>query len=102
MLLRRATDEEKRARDRLAHESWGQKLTVAEFVAREERLRAHAWARENMTSWLLLDSKDERILSSCETFDMVSFVDGQRGRTFGVASVYTEPSLRRKRQPPPR
>jgi hypothetical protein len=95
ILLRRATDEEKRARDRLAHEAWGQKLSVDEFVAREERLRAHVWARENMSTWLLLDG--ERILSSCETFDLVSFLDGRRGRSFGVASVYTEPSLRRRR-----
>ena len=92
MELRLATDGEKRARDRLTHEAWGQRLSVDDFVAREERLRAHRWARDNMRSWLLVEGA--QILASCESFEMLSFLDGKPGRTFGVASVYTEPALR--------
>jgi hypothetical protein len=87
-----AGDAQKRERDHLAHEAWGQKLTIPEFVAREERLRAHPWARASMTTWLLVE--DGGVLSSCETFAMHSFLDGAAGRSFGVASVYTEPALR--------
>jgi GNAT superfamily N-acetyltransferase len=92
MELRLATDGEKRARDRLTHEAWGQRLSVDDFVAREERLRAHPWAKEGMRSWLLVDGA--QILASCESFEMLSFLDGKAGRTFGVASVYTEAALR--------
>jgi GNAT superfamily N-acetyltransferase len=87
-----ATDAQKRERDRFAHDAWGQRLTVDQFVSREERLRAHPWARANMTTYLLVE--EGRVLSSCETFRMDSFLDGDKGVTFGVASVYTEPALR--------
>jgi GNAT superfamily N-acetyltransferase len=86
-----ADDSQKRERDRLCHDSWGQRLTIDQFVAREERLRAHRWSQRGMTSWLWVEG---RVLSSCETFEMTSFLDGKAGKTFGVASVYTEPSLR--------
>jgi hypothetical protein len=86
-----ASDAEKRERDRYAWEAWGQRLSVAEFVSREERLRAHPWAR-GMNTWLYVE--DGKVLSSCETFRMDSFLDGRAGVTFGVASVYTEPELR--------
>jgi hypothetical protein len=92
MELRLASDGEKRARDRLTHEAWGQRLSVDDFVAREERLRAHPWAKDGMRSWLLVDG--EQILASCESFEMVSWLDGKVGRTFGVASVFTEQALR--------
>src|SRR5262249_38859240 len=87
-----ATDAQKLERDHFTHDAWGQRLSVDDFVAREERLRAHPWARANMTSYLYVE--EGRILSSCETFRMDSFCDGVRGETFGVASVYTEPALR--------
>ena len=45
-----------------------------------------------MTTWLYVD--EGQVLSSCETFRMDSFLDGVRGSSFGVASVYTEPALR--------
>ncbi len=91
--LVRATDEEKRARDVLAHSAWGERLTVEGFVAREARLRAHPWARANMTTWLWRED-DGRVLSSCETFRMSSWLRGAPGDSFGVASVFTEPALR--------
>ncbi len=89
-----ADEAQKRERDRLTHEAWGGKLTVEQFVEREARLRAHRWAGRNMTSWLMVDGDHYQILSSCESFEMTSFLDGRAGRTFGVASVYTEPALR--------
>jgi predicted N-acetyltransferase YhbS len=91
-MLEEANDAEKRERDRLAHAAWGQRLTVDQFVDREERLRAHRWSRENMRTWLLREGR--QIVASCETFRMVSFVRGRTGWSHGVASVYVAPELR--------
>ncbi|HLM71259.1 MAG TPA: hypothetical protein VK459_01150, partial [Polyangiaceae bacterium] len=93
-----ATDEQKIERDLLAHEAWGQGLSPEGFAERERRLRAQAWAREVMLTWLLVDEAGE-ILASCETFRMESALhqkDGDpiAGSTYGVASVFTEPKLR--------
>jgi GNAT superfamily N-acetyltransferase len=97
-VLRLATDEEKRARDRLAYDAWGTGLSVDQFVERERRLRAHGWAAANLETWLLIDG--ELALSSCESFCMPSWRragDGrQAGVTFGIASVFTERALRRR------
>ena len=85
--------DEKRARDRIAYASWGDLLTIEQYLQREERLCAHPWARETMTCWAWRDA-DGAILSSCETYRMCSAVDGVRGETWAVASVFTEPALR--------
>lgn len=90
-----ADADEKRARDRVTFAAWGDLLTPDQYLTREERLCAHPWARETMTWWLWRDD-DGRVLSSCETYKMCSAVDGVRGETWAVASVYTEPELRRR------
>ena len=87
----------KRARDKLTHAEWGQQLTEAEFLQREQRLRAHPWSNENMRTWLLRDDAGE-VHASCETFRMDSVLtvagEPRRGVSFGVASVFTEPAKR--------
>ncbi|MCU1282464.1 MAG: hypothetical protein JWM53_6010 [bacterium] len=88
-----ANAEEKRARDRLTFDAWGEQLTPAQYLQREERLGAQPWARETMTWWLWRDAGGA-VLSSCETYRMCSAVDGVRGETWAVASVYTDPALR--------
>ena len=88
-----ATADEKRARDLLTFASWGDQLTSEQYLQREARLCAHAWAKETMTWWLWRDA-DGSVLSSCETYRMCSAVDGERGETWAVASVYTDPALR--------
>ncbi len=88
-----ADADEKRARDRLTYDAWGEALTPEQYLIREERLGAHAWARASMRWWLWRDD-DGSVLSSCETYRMSSAVDGERGETWAVASVYTEPALR--------
>ncbi len=95
-VLTEANDEEKAARDVLCHAEWGARLTVPQFVSREARLRAHLWARREMRTWLWRESQaaGARVLASCETFRMDSFSRGLEGNTYGVASVFTEPSLR--------
>jgi GNAT superfamily N-acetyltransferase len=93
MKLVAATADEKRVRDRLTYDTWGEQLTPEQYLTREERLCAHAWSRENMTWWLWRDA-DGSVLSSCETYRMCSAVDGVRGDTWAVASVYTEPARR--------
>ena len=93
MELASASDDDKRARDRLTYAAWGEQLTPAQYLEREERLRAHAWARASMTTWLWRDH-DGAVLSSCESYRMCSSVDGSAGETWAVASVFTEPALR--------
>lgn len=88
-----ASEEQKRARDPLTWEAWGQRLGVEAFCQREIRLRAHPWCREAMQTWLLVDDAGA-LLASCETFRMRSFAGGVEGHTPGIASVYTEPALR--------
>jgi predicted N-acetyltransferase YhbS len=89
MRLRPADDDEQRARDRLSHAAWGAQLTADQFVAREARLRAHAWSRDALTSWLLVDDAGAP-LASCETYRMPTAA----GDVFGVASVFVEEQLR--------
>lgn len=90
-----ATGDEKRARDQLTYDAWGEALSKEQYLVREERLCAHAWARASMQWWLWRERDGERrVLSSCETYKMSSAVDGRHGETWAVASVYTEPALR--------
>ncbi len=93
-VIRQATEEEQRARDRLTFAAWGEKLTVYEYVAREAALRQQAWARENMQTWLLLEGV--RVVSSCEAFRMLSTLKGEAGFAYAIASVFTEPHLRKR------
>ena len=97
MQLVEATAQQKRDRDPVAWAEWGARLTVEQFLEREQRLRAHTWSREGMQTWLWCGSEGE-VLSSCETFRMRSFLGPvdrrEEGVTFGVASVVTEPRLR--------
>jgi GNAT superfamily N-acetyltransferase len=88
-----ANSDEKRARDQVAYQSWGDRLSTEQYLEREARLCAHPWAKETMRCWAWRDD-DGRILSSCETYAMCSAVDGERGETWAVASVFTEPELR--------
>lgn len=89
-----ANAREKLARDRLTHEPWGERLSPDQYLAREARLSSHRWAQKCMTAWLWRGD-DGAVLSSCETYRMRSTLDGVRGETWAVASVFTEPALRR-------
>ncbi len=88
-----ANADEKRARDRLTYDAWGERLTPEQYLQREERLSAHPWAQEAMTWWLWRDAGGT-VLSSCETYRMCSAVEDERGESWAVASVYTEPARR--------
>lgn len=90
-----ATEQEKLDRDRLTHESWGKGLTAEGYLERESRLREHPWSRDGMASWVFKDDRGA-ILASCETFRMESFLPGasEAGRSYGIASVFTEHHLR--------
>ena len=95
MQLVAANADEKRARDRLTFQAWGERLTPAQYLRREERLCGHPWARQAMTAWLWRDA-DGAVLSSCETYRMSSAITGSRGESWAVASVFTEPARRRR------
>ena len=96
LICTEATAAEKRARDVLAHEAWGDRLSVAEFVEREARLRATPFATRAMRTWLLVEAGDleRRALASLETYEVGCALDGRAGRAFEIASVFTERALR--------
>jgi GNAT superfamily N-acetyltransferase len=87
-----ADDAAKVERDALSHAAWGEGLDVARFQAREARLRATRFARKAMRTWLLVEG--ERTVASMETFEVASRLHGHAGRSFAIASVFTEPALR--------
>jgi GNAT superfamily N-acetyltransferase len=87
-----ATEHQRQGRDRLTHDAWGAMLTPEQYMQREARLRAHAWSRAALTTWLLVDG--ETVLASCESYRMRSTVRGEVGTTYAVASVFTEKALR--------
>jgi GNAT superfamily N-acetyltransferase len=93
MKLVLASHEEKVARDRVTHPAWGAKLSVEQYLVREQRLRAHPWAAAGMETWLLTDDGGEA-LASCESFAQASRFRGEVGTSYAIASVYTEPHLR--------
>lgn len=98
MKLLLASEDQKRERDRATFAAWGTLLTPEQYLAREQRLRGHPWARETLRTWLLC-ADDGAVLSSCETFRMDAFLGPEAGarpdgNAYAVASVYTEPHLR--------
>ncbi|HEX2574658.1 MAG TPA: N-acetyltransferase [Polyangia bacterium] len=93
MKLTRATPEEAIARDRLSYDAWGTPLEPDDWVERERRLRAHVWAQEALTSYLL-KGDDGEVLASCEAYRVQSRFRGVPGWSFAIASVYTESRLR--------
>jgi GNAT superfamily N-acetyltransferase len=90
-----ATEAEQQARDLLTCEVWGTGLTPAQFKERELRLRGHRWAKNTLTSWLW-KGDDGSVLASCETFLDDAHVGSRRGTAAMIASVFTEPSLRKR------
>jgi GNAT superfamily N-acetyltransferase len=101
MHLSLATETQKQQRDRLTHAAWGQTLSVEQFAAREQRLRAHPWTAAGMQTWLLSTGPHGagEVLASCETFHTPSFLRGADGRleegdSWSIASVFTEERLR--------
>ena len=86
-----ATEAQKVERDRVTHSAWGQRLTVAQYLERERRLRGHAFAKAAMRTWFLVG---DEVLGSCETFAMDAWNRGEPGVVEGVASVFVEERLR--------
>lgn len=97
MHLAVATEEQKAQRDAVTYSEWGKLLTPEGYASREQRLRAHPWAR-GMVTWLLC-GEDGSVLASCETFRTDSFLRSPEGAlvpgdSFAIASVFTEAHLR--------
>lgn len=87
--------EQKSALDLLTYAEWGTKLSVEEFLKREDLLRATKWARENMVTWGLTLASGE-IVSSCESFRVDFNSLGGLVSVYEIASVFTPESLRGK------
>jgi GNAT superfamily N-acetyltransferase len=98
MRLVLASDAQKAERDVVTYPAWGAPLSVEGYLEREKRLRAHAWPRAELKTWLLC-ADDGGVLASCETYRTDSFLrapDGALtpGDSFAIASVFTEERLR--------
>lgn len=91
MTIREATEEEVLARNRLTHSTWGNRLTVEQYLEREEVLRRTTFAA-GMRTWVLEERGE--IVASCESYAMASFRENSPGHTEGIASVFVEPRLR--------
>ena len=94
VILVEANSIQKTARDRLTFSDWGKPLSMDSYLRREQYLRSQSWAQESMKTWLLWDCTQDLCFSSCETFAMQSQFLELNGKTFGIASVYTEPQYR--------
>lgn len=94
MRLILATEAQKRLRDPVMFTTWGDPLTSEQWVEREAGLRAQAWAKAEMKTWLLCEDGSGEVLSSCETYRMNSALRGEAGSTYAFASVFTEERLR--------
>jgi len=94
-----ATDDQRRARDRVTYFAWGSGLQVEQYCEREQVLREHPWSRSALSTWLLCDASGS-VLSSCETYRMLSVtrLEGEpfEGHCHAVASVFTEARLSRR------
>ena len=89
-LLCEAAAGDRLARDKATFESWGARLTLPQYLARERRLRATEHARQRMHTWLLRLPNDV-VVASAETFRLPL---SPAGALEVVASVFVERSLR--------
>ncbi len=93
MPLVEATPAQRVLRDALTASAWGQRLTLAQFLAREARLRAAAFARASLRTWLWTGD-DGAVRASCETYRVPARRGDRTGHGAIIASVFTEGPLR--------
>lgn len=80
---------------KLNFEVWGiSKLSINEYLDREEILSMTEFSRNSLKTWMLSTSNDE-ILSSCETYSKQCFLGNTMGTCFVIASVFTPPEHRK-------
>jgi GNAT superfamily N-acetyltransferase len=79
-------------RDRLNYPVWGPPLSEAGYLAREQRLWRHPFARAGMRVWLLMEGG--RPVASCESYAVPAACRGVTGTGHGIASVFVEEALR--------
>lgn len=72
--------------------AWGNGISVAHYLQRERVLRATAFSRRGLWTWVLKDA--EAVLASCESYEVEVVAAGRRGSGYGIASVYVEPQRR--------
>lgn len=94
-VLREASQEEYVKINSINFEVWGHPLSLEDYLDRESTLAKVA--KDERQSWVLL--RGDEIVSSCETYrrPILAKIDGKiiSGSSFGVASVYTPPQVRR-------
>jgi len=78
--------------DVATYASWGGGLSLADYMRRERVLRATAFSRRGLSTWVLRDG--DTGLASCESYEL-DVRGGQKcGTGYGIASVFVEPHLR--------
>jgi GNAT superfamily N-acetyltransferase len=93
VLLVEATPAQQVLLDAVTASAWGQRLTLAQFLEREARLRAAPFARASLRTWLWTGD-DGAVRSSCETYRVPARRGERAGHGAIVASVFTEGPLR--------
>lgn len=88
MQFRPANDNEKIECDYRTYAAWGKPLSRQEFAERERRLGNCRWIREGGTTWVA--EQKGQLFASCETMKMISRFRDELGRTYGIASVFTD------------
>lgn len=102
--LREQTFEEKIKIWKLNGKSWSGRLSVEDYLGREEHLGNHDLTRDgSIAYWLLTDltqdPTERPILSSCESLKKKALVkqydrDVEEVISFGIMSVFCDPALR--------
>jgi GNAT superfamily N-acetyltransferase len=84
------------ALDRHTYASWGDGLSLDQYLGRERQLRASAFSRRRLRTWLLCDgdSPSAAILATCETYAVELFAGDKPGVGHGIATVFVEPARR--------
>lgn len=103
MRIIQANQQQRIERDHLTFEAWGERLSLEQFLQREQTLREMPWCKKFLTTWILEDERHQP-LSSCETYESSSFLANQgaskslikKGKSLGIASVYTAPQFQKQ------
>jgi len=92
------------AHTRLHHAIWGARLSLGQYLAREEILQATEFSRAGRRAWSLVSGEEgggEALLASCESFEgpcLWTLGDGrvEEGLSHAIASVFVPDALRGK------
>lgn len=90
-----ASPSQKLARDYLTYEAWGSRISLPQYLLREEALRHQKWSTYALKTWIL-ENQNQDALASCETYEILSRFSGSILSSLAIASVFTAREFRKK------